>query len=129
MEERRLNPRYRFEYDVELGNSEGASYEARTTDLSAVGVGMLLSRDGVVGLAQGGSILTPGDTLWIRLPEPRGPDGGWLDRVSCRVKQVRRVSVDRYVVSIWFEGLVPNQQAACERLVAEAQKAHTKSRG
>lgn len=122
MEERRLFPRYTFEHDVELSNADGAVVGARTSELSAVGVGMLVSRDGVVALAQGGSLLTPGDPLVAMLPEPRGPDGRWLTRVACRVKQVRRISVDKYVVSAWFEDASDVQQGAIARLLEQARR-------
>ena len=42
MEERRLFPRYPFEHDVELSNADGAVAAAQTSELSAVGVGMLV---------------------------------------------------------------------------------------
>ncbi|MCB1774868.1 MAG: PilZ domain-containing protein [Gammaproteobacteria bacterium] len=122
MEERRLFPRYPFEHDVELSNADGAVAAAQTSELSAVGVGMLVSRDGVIALAQGGTLLTPGDALVATLPEPRGPDGRWLTRVACRVKQVRRISVDRYVVSAWFEDASDAQQVAIARLLEQAQR-------
>jgi hypothetical protein len=120
MEERRLFPRFSFEHDIELSNTDGSVAGGRTCELSAVGVGMFVSRDGVVALAQGGALLTPGDVLVATLPEPRGPDGRWLTRVTCRVKQVRRVSVDRYVVSAWFEDTSDAQQLAIARLLEQA---------
>lgn len=122
MEERRLYPRYSFDHGIELISAEGAQFDARMTELSAIGVGMTVSRDAVVGLAQGGSILTPGDLLEVSLPEPRGPDGRWLSRLNCRVKQVRRLSLDRYLVSVWFESISEGQQTAVSRLLDQAHK-------
>jgi hypothetical protein len=122
MEERRLYPRFLFEHDIELSNADGAVAGARTNELSVVGVGMIVPRDGVVALAQGGTLLTPGDPLIATLPEPRGPDGRWLTRVACRVKQVRRVSVDRYVVIAWFEDTTDAQQQAIARLLEQAKR-------
>jgi hypothetical protein len=122
MEERRLYPRFSFEHDVELTNADGAMTGARTNELSVVGVGMIVPRDGVVALAQGGALLTPGDPLLATLPEPRGPEGRWLTRVACRVKQVRRVSVDRYVVVACFEDTSEAQQTAIARLLEQAKR-------
>jgi hypothetical protein len=122
MEERRLYPRHVFEHTVELCGTDGRVHGAETTELTAIGVGMLVSHDDVVALAQGGAILTPGDGVSISLPDPRGPEGRWLSRVHCRVKQVRRISVDRYVVGVWFDGLSPTQQAAISRLVEQASE-------
>jgi hypothetical protein len=122
MEERRLYPRYSFDHGIELVSAEGAQFDARINELSAVGVGMTVSRKAAVGLAQGGSILTPGDLLRVSLPEPRGPDGHFLSDLNCRVKQVRRLSLDRYLVSVWFEGLSDRQQTAVSRLLDQAEK-------
>lgn len=103
MEERRLHPRFSFEQDVELRANGGASYPASTRDLSAAGLAMLVSRDTVNGLARSDHILSTGDPLEIVLPSAAGVELGAPLQVHCRVKQVRRLSLERYVLSVWFD--------------------------
>jgi hypothetical protein len=90
-------------------------------DLSVAGIGLEMGREGVLGLAQSGSILCPGDRLEVVLPSAVLAAQGDLD-LQCRVKEVRRISLEKYIVGIWFEELDYASQAALEKLVDDARQ-------
>ena len=121
MQERRLFPRYPIERSVELLGAQGARFQARTSDISATGLGLRLSRAAVLALAQGGTILTTGDD--IQLAVARGSSDPWPGELSlnCRVKHVRRLSQDEYLVGVWLIDPSPAQKSGLEALVAEAR--------
>lgn len=122
MEERRLFPRFTFARPVELRSPDGAGFGAESNEISAAGVGMLVSRDAVVSLAQGGSLLTPGDPLDVSINGAE--DDLELPGVHCRVKHVRRLSQDRYLVSVWFAELDSAQKRVVDRLIEQARAAN-----
>jgi hypothetical protein len=118
MRERRLFPRYAFAYPVWIRGGEGGPFKTETSEVSLGGVGVQLHRAAVVALAQGGSILTPGDCLDVALsPVMQGGDPLWL---KGRALHVRRLSLDRYMVGIAFEGATEEEEAALADVVAQA---------
>ena len=70
-------------------------------DISSLGIGIRLQRTVVTALAQGGSILTPGDVVTLHLnQQPHANDA--VAVVSARVRHVRRLSLEDYVVGFRF---------------------------
>lgn len=122
MQERRLYPRYPWEHAVQLRGPQGESFDAMSSDISVAGIGLELSRESVLALAQGGSILSPGDHVRVLL---RASDTGILRDLDlrCRVKEVRRISHERYVAGTWFEELDERTEHVLGGLVAAAQRA------
>ena len=121
MHERRLYRRFPGVREVHLRGPRGGRFAARSFDLSVAGIGLEVSRDGVVGLAQSAAILCPGDHVDVVLPSAVAAAQGGLD-LYCRVKEVRRVSLGKYVVGAWFEKLDSASQAALEELVDDARR-------
>lgn len=121
MHERRLTPRYSVEWPVTLHWQDSETFEVRACDISVTGIGLMVPRNAVVALAQGGSILTPGDRLQVGLAG--AADSGAHDRVTLegRVRHVRRLAHERYQLGIWFADCTPPQQAALDALVEQAR--------
>ena len=121
MHERRLYRRFPWVREVHVRGPRGERFATRSFDLSVAGIGLEVSRDGVVGLAQSAGILCPGDHVDVVLPSAVAAAPGDLV-LHCRVKEVRRVSLGKYVVGTWFEGLDSAGQAVLEELVDEARR-------
>ena len=120
-EDRRLSPRYSFVQPLELRGPDGACFEASSCDISTIGLSLLMARDAVVALAQGGSILTTGDRFQLLLPGTLNSsvEGGLT--LQCRVRHVRRLSREKYQVGVWFLDPTSGQQAGIAALVASAK--------
>ena len=121
MKERRLFPRYSFTQSVELRGPRGARFDARSSDISDVGISLLMSRDAVVALAQGGSILTTGDRFQVLMPGTLNAslEGGLT--LECRVRHVRRLSREEYQVGAWFVDPTPGQRTGLAALLDAAK--------
>ena len=121
-EDRRFSPRYPFTQSVELrGPEDGARFAARSCDISSVGTSLLMVRDAVVALAQGGTILTAGDRFQLLVPGTlnRSLAGGL--RLECRVRYVRRLSHEQYKVGARFIDPSSGQEAGLAALVESAK--------
>ncbi|WP_078120073.1 PilZ domain-containing protein [Thiosocius teredinicola] len=102
MQERRLFPRYSYEQPMQLVGLDGELFDAESSDISVNGIVLQTTRHAVVGLAQGGAILTAGDRVKLRLyPETANNGNGIL--LEGRARHVRRLSQDRYLVGVWFD--------------------------
>ncbi|MDJ0739982.1 MAG: PilZ domain-containing protein [Gammaproteobacteria bacterium] len=121
MQERRLHPRFPVSWAARLGRGEGAWFDAEASDISIAGLGLSVSRDAVIALAQDGGLLTPGDTIEIRFV---GGDGGPQTPLvyECLVRQVRRISQDRYVVGGLFVAMARQQEQALLDAIAAVHK-------
>ena len=97
-------------------------FDVESCDISVAGLGMVMRHDIVVALAQGGSILTPGDRLQVLLPGTLNPslEGGLT--LECQVKHVRRLSREQYQVGVRFLDPTPGQTAGLESLVQSAKR-------
>lgn len=113
MQERRLSPRYPFTRPLDVRGRHGEVFAARSCDISAAAIGLLMARSVVIALAQGGSILTAGDQFEVVVAR----NGLSLD---CRVRHIRRLSQEQYMVGAWFADLTPEQDAALGLLLQEA---------
>lgn len=82
---------------------------------------LLTTRDVVVALAQGGSILTTGDRFQLLLPGTlnHSLEGGLT--LGCRVRYARRLSREEYQVGAWFPDLTFGQRAGLAALVEFAR--------
>lgn len=121
MHERRLSHRYAYTRPVELRDRRGVRYQGRSCDISVSGIGLLLSRNVVVALAQGGSILTTGDRFRLILSGTLNASSQGGLTLECRVRYVRRLSRDGYEVGVWFVEPSAGQQAGIEALVEDAR--------
>ncbi len=121
MQERRLYPRFPWACALELRGPQDGCHAAQSTDLSVTGIGLQLCRAGVVGLAQSMSILAPGDRLRILVSARRAGIPNDLD-LACRVREVRRLSIDKYLIGTWFEKLDAPGLVALETLVDSARQ-------
>ena len=122
MQERRMYPRFTYTQTVELRGPNGIQFDVESCDISVAGLGMFMGHHIVVALAQGGSILTPGDRLQVLLPGTLNPslEGGLT--LECQVRHVRRLSREQYQVGVRFLGPTPGQTAGLEALVQSAKK-------
>ena len=103
---------------MELLSARGERFTAQSHDVSANSIGLDMDRATVVGLAQGGVQLTPGDSVVVLV------DGRDDTRVTLagRVRHVRRLSHEQYVVGVWFVDPDPIGEAALENLVERARQ-------
>ncbi|MCG6965732.1 MAG: PilZ domain-containing protein [Chromatiaceae bacterium] len=122
MQERRLFLRYPWERPVVLRSPGGQSWDAVSTDISVAGIGLRLTRETVTALAQGGTILSPGDHMLVLVPAAVSGTARGLN-LQCRVKEVRRQSLDQYVAGAWFENVETDTEAVLARLVEAARRA------
>ncbi len=87
---------------MQLVGLDGELFDAESSDISVNGIVLQTTRHAVVGLAQGGAILTAGDRVKLRLyPETANNGNGIL--LEGRARHVRRLSQDRYLVGVWFD--------------------------
>jgi hypothetical protein len=118
MQERRLYPRVSLDYPVALRGGNGRRFAARSVDISMAGVGLLVSREAVQALAQGGAVLTAGDNFQVTL----GSEGPGALCVDCRAQVVRRLSLDQYHVAALFHGLDADAESAVASLIQSARR-------
>lgn len=126
MQERRLSPRYAYAQPVELSDRRGVRYQGRSSDISVTGIGLLLSRNVVVALAQGGSILTTGDRFQLILPGTLNPSSQGGLTLECRVRHVRRLSREEYQVGAWFVDPSAGQKSGIAALAEAARPSMTR---
>jgi len=121
MLDRRLISRVSFAQTVELRNHAGGQFDARSCDISVTGMGLLMTRDTVVALAQGGSILMTGDRFQVLLRGTLNPSLAGGLTLKCRVEYVRRLSRDEYQIGVLFLDPTPGQQAGLVAVVEAAR--------
>lgn len=120
MQERRLQPRYLLELPVTIAGPSGDFHDALMQNLSLAGAGLQVSRETVVALGRSGDALMPGERLALRIIGAHAvvvdaPSAGF----ACRARQVRRVSLDEYVLGIAFDNLSSEHQRAVQHLLEE----------
>lgn len=79
------------------------------------GITMRVPRAAVVGLAQGGKTLMPGDQVTVRMAAVIDLQTGV--ELKCRITNVRRLSQDEYLVGAWLSDSEPNSHVILGRLV------------
>ncbi|MGB5201250.1 MAG: PilZ domain-containing protein [Sedimenticolaceae bacterium] len=130
MQERRLYPRYQFTLPVGVHGPDGYRASVQSCEISVSGLGLAMSRAAVTALAQGGTVLTPGDRLWVSLPGV--PDSAVDDvpavaagrGLACRAVLVRRLALDQYIAAVAFVAPDAAQQRAIAELVEQASQTH-----
>ena len=122
-------PRYRYNVEVTIYRKAEKCFAGRTSDVSLSGMGLQLTREVVIALAQGGNLLTPGDHFDVIFsPYVESVDGVIGPTLPARVRHVRRLSQHDYHVGVWFEDIDEPQQKALEGLVAKAVKQSQRTR-
>lgn len=115
-------PRYRYSMELTVCRESGRRFGARTSDVSVNGMGLYLGHDAVLALAQGGNLLTPGDSFDVVLsPNVEDADAIIGPRLGSRVRHVRRLARDEFLVGVRFDDLDGNQRAAVQAIVDRAQ--------
>ena len=117
MTERRLYPRHSLSCALRVIDHLGTPHDATSCDVSIVGLSLYMGRADVVELAQGGSILTPGDAFEVDLPTAPTDPGSDLLRLGCRVRHVRRLSLERYLIGVLFADPSDTELAKLEALL------------
>jgi hypothetical protein len=133
MRERRLFPRYQFTLPVGVQGPDGYRASVQSCEISVSGLGLTMDRAAVTGLAQGGTLLTPGDRVWVSLPGV--PDSAADDvaavaagrGLACRAVHVRRLALDKYIAAVAFVAPDAAQQRAIVELVEQASQTHLKA--
>lgn len=115
--ERRLYPRHSLSCALRVIDRRGMPHDATSCDVSTVGLSLYMSRADVVALAQGGSILTPGDAFEVYLPTAGMAAEDRPLRLDCRVRHVRRLSLERYLIGVLFADPGETEQARLEALL------------
>jgi hypothetical protein len=105
MIERRMFPRFPVRLRAEISQDGDASFEAVAIELSRSGLSLETTRETVEVLAQGGSVLTPGDRFRVQLEfgEATGCSGSL--KVDCLTSHARRISQARYHIGARFDGI------------------------
>jgi hypothetical protein len=117
MQDRRLSPRYAYSQPVELRDRWGVRHQGCSNDISISGIGLLLSHNVVVAIAQGGSVLTTGDRFRLILPGILNPSSQGELTLECRVRHVRQLSREEYQVGVWFIDPTPRQKNGLAALI------------
>lgn len=120
MQERRLFPRYPLSRPLVLLGADGQRFEATSCDISRGGVGLLIDRATAVALARGGAVLTVGDHFDLVFPEGPGEAAAGTLTLDCRVRFIRRLSMDRYSVGAMFEQVDGPREALLDGLIGDA---------
>lgn len=126
MHERRHSPRFQIEWPVVVKDRDGQAYPTRVCDISSLGIGLHLPEAAARALAEGGSVITPGDPLQVCL----AAGGDVLHRAvecDCRVRHVRRLSRDSYLVGALFVDDTPDACDAVAALIAHARETGLKA--
>jgi hypothetical protein len=121
MQERRLTPRYTYTQPVELRDRRGVRYQGSSCEISVSGISLLLSRNVVVAMAQGGSLLNTGDRFQLILSGTLNPSTQGGLTLECRVRHVRRLSREEYQVGVWFVEPTTGQMAGIAALIEDAR--------
>lgn len=121
--ERRHSPRFTLDGSVRLSAPGCPAQDARFTDISMLGAGMLVSRAAVVMLAQGGKVLLEGDRIRLELSTALLSTDNEIPAVSCQVRHARRLSLDRYHVGVMFVDPDDQQGSRIASLVEMARTA------
>jgi hypothetical protein len=121
--ERRLFPRYPHQAPVVVSHRGGERFSGETRDVSLRGLGVVLKRYAVTALAQGGSLLTPGDRVEVMLvPDVSGTEVDIGPTLPARVRYVRRLSQTEYHVGLWCDSDSVAHQEALNALVEQARR-------
>ncbi|MGM0811928.1 MAG: PilZ domain-containing protein [Pseudomonadota bacterium] len=95
-------PRFPFRWPVEVRGPRGERFFARSSEISGRGIGMVVDHLTAVGLAPGGTVLGPHTpVIGVQLQVP-GEDAEAGIRLEGRVRHIRRLSQQQYLVGVNF---------------------------
>lgn len=102
MSEQRLAPRFFCRWPVEVVGPEDRRFHAQAADISVTGIAMLVDRAAAACLAPSGGLLSPRvPPVSIAVQAPGNPGVG-SRRLKGRVRHIRRLSQEQYLVGIKF---------------------------
>jgi hypothetical protein len=96
-------PRFPCRLRVEVQDPRGERFLAQASEISGGGIGLLVDQAVAVHLAPGGSVLSPAAPVVRLLLHPSGKEDGndlWL---KGRVRHIRRLSQQQYLIGVHFE--------------------------
>lgn len=100
IKERRLSPRFGCRWPVEVDGRHGDRFYAQTVEVSSAGISMLVDPVTAIRLAPAGGILHPSlPTIALRVRTP-GPDPGAAFQLEGRVRHIRRLSQQQYLIGV-----------------------------
>ncbi|TVP92723.1 MAG: PilZ domain-containing protein [Thioalkalivibrio sp.] len=95
-------PRFPFRWPVEVSGPRGERFFARSAEISGRGIGMVVDHPTAVGLAPGGTVPGPHTPpIGVQLQVP-GEDSAGGVRIEGRVRHIRRLSQQEYLVGVNF---------------------------
>jgi hypothetical protein len=108
--------------DVTVCRDAGTCYAGRTSDVSASGMGLELTRDVVVALAVDSELPLPGERLDVILStHVAGADAVIGPRLRGRIRYLRRLSQQLYHLGIGFDQNDASADAALQGLIDTAR--------
>lgn len=102
MTEQRLAPRFACRWPVEVDGPEHRRFHAQAADISETGIAMLVDRAAAACLAPSGGVLSPRVppvSIAVQVPGQPGVGG---PRLEGRVRHIRRLSQEQYLIGIKF---------------------------
>jgi hypothetical protein len=96
-------PRFPCRWPVEVEGPHGERFFAQASEISGGGIGIVVDHVAAVHLAPGGSILSPAAPVVRLLLHPSGTEDAGSDvRLEGRVRHVRRLSQQQYLIGVHF---------------------------
>lgn len=95
-------PRFPFRWPLEVRGPRGERFVGHSAEISGRGMGMVVDQSTAVGLAPGGAVLGPHAPLigvHLRIP---GQDSASDVRIDGRVRHIRRLSQQEYLIGVNF---------------------------
>lgn len=122
MSEQRLSPRCVCRWPVEIVGPEDRRFHAQAADISVTGMAMLVDRVAAAFLTPSGGVLNPRvPPVSVAVQAPGHVDVGKL-RFEGRVRHIRRLSQEQYLVGIKFTDPDASLRLELQALVEQAMR-------
>jgi c-di-GMP-binding flagellar brake protein YcgR len=122
MSELRLSPRFFCRWPVEIVGPEDRRFQAQAADISVTGMAMLVDRVAAAFLAPTGGVLSPRvPPVSVAVQAPGHAEVGKL-RFEGRVRHIRRLSQEQYLIGIKFTDPDASFQHELRALVEQAMR-------
>jgi len=122
MSEQRLSPRFFCRWPVEIVGPEERRFRAQAADISLTGMAMLVDRGAAASLAPSGGLLNPRvPPVSVAVQAPGHAGVGKL-HFEGRVRHVRRLSQEQYLIGIKFTDPDASLQLELQALVEQAMR-------
>ena len=122
MSEQRLSPRFVCRWPVEIVGPEERRFHAQAADISVTGMAMLVDRVAAACLAPSGGVLSPRvPPVSVAVQAPGQVEVGQL-RFEGRVRHIRRLSQEQYLIGIRFTDPDASLQLELQALVDQAMR-------